>query len=67
MQDRSKHFVLPYEPDYTAHRTDDHARRVTELHMKAREPVAAPPLVPELAEPDEAHMPPGKARAHSHR
>lgn len=58
MQDRSKHFVLPYEPDYTAHRTDEHARRVTELHLKAREPVTGPPLAPELDEledPDAIH------------
>lgn len=54
MKDRSRHFVLPYEPEYTAHRTDDQARRVTELHLKAREPVAGPPLAPELDELDES-------------
>ena len=50
MSDRSKHFVLPYEPGYTAHRTDDQTRRVTELHLKAREPVIGPPLAPDGAE-----------------
>lgn len=55
MPDRSKHFVLPYEADYTAHRTDDHARRVTELHLKAREPLLGPSLVPELADLDQAN------------
>ena len=58
MPDPSKHFVLPYEPNYTAHRTDDHARRVTELHLKAREPLHGPSLAPELPEQgelDETH------------
>jgi hypothetical protein len=54
MPDRSKHFVLPYEPDYAAHRTDDQTRRVTKLHLKAREPVPGPSLMPELADVDEA-------------
>ena len=53
MLDRSKHFVLPYEPGYTAHRTDDRTRRVTELHLKARELVSGPSIVPNLAELDE--------------
>jgi hypothetical protein len=50
MPDSSKHFVLPYEPGYTAHRTDDYTRRVTELHLKARELMPGPSLVPGLGE-----------------
>jgi len=63
MADRSKHFILPYEPDYTAHRSDDHTRRVTELHLKAREPMPGPSLVPEITELEAQEKPP----AHSNR
>jgi hypothetical protein len=52
MPDHSKQFVLPYEAAYTAHRTDAGIRRVTELHLKARELVSGPPLAPELIELD---------------
>ena len=65
MVDCSKHFVLPYEPDYTAHRTDDHIRRVTELHLKARELVPGPSLVPELPDLDEIDKTHERPRAHS--
>lgn len=49
-----KRFVLPYEPDYTAHRSEKQASRVTRLHLKAREKVQGPPIAPELAEMDSA-------------
>jgi len=61
MPDRSKQFILPYEPDYTAHRTDEQTRRITELHLKARDPVPGPSLAPDLGEldgSDESHKPP---------
>jgi hypothetical protein len=51
MSTRSKRFVLPYEPEYTAHRDDERACRVTQLHRKAREQ-AGPAIVPELDEMD---------------
>jgi len=38
-----KRFVLPYEPEYTAHRRDDNVRRVTRLHLNLRE---SPSIVP---------------------
>jgi hypothetical protein len=48
MHNRSrKHFALPYEPEYTAHRSDDHVRRVTRLHLNLRESVVAPSIVPQ--------------------
>lgn len=48
MQRRSrKPFALPYEPEYTAHRRDDHVRRVTRLHLNLRESVVAPSIVPQ--------------------
>lgn len=50
MQNRSRRFVLPYEPDYTAHRNDKRARRVTKLHRKVRKQVLAPAIAPELSE-----------------
>lgn len=62
MPDHSKHFVLPYEPDYTAHRTDAGVRRVVELHLKARGLVLGPPLAPELAELDGSDETPDKLR-----
>ncbi len=42
----SKRFVLPYEPEYTAHRTDQRAIRTTELHRAARQGAIGPTLVP---------------------
>ncbi len=51
MSTHCKRFVLPYEPEYTAHRDDERACRVTQLHLKAREQ-AVPALMPELAEMD---------------
>lgn len=39
-------FVLPYEPEYTAHRDDERACRVTKLHLKAREYVQGPAIAP---------------------
>ncbi len=41
-----KPFALPYEPEYTAHRRDEHVRRVTRLHLNLRESVVAPSIVP---------------------
>jgi hypothetical protein len=43
-----KRFVLPYEPEYTAHRSDDRVCRTTHLHLHQREQVFGPPLAPEL-------------------
>jgi hypothetical protein len=43
----SKRFVLPYEPEYTAHRTDGRVGRAGQLHRLARRLVAGPTLVPE--------------------
>lgn len=45
-----KQFTLPYEPEYTAHRRDEHVRRVTRLHLNLRESVAAPSIVPQEPE-----------------
>lgn len=47
---RSKRFVLPYEPDYTAHRNNERASRVAQLHLKAREQVLAPAIAPKLSD-----------------
>ena len=43
----SKRFVLPYEPEYTAHRTDTRIGRAGRLHRCARRLVAGPALVPD--------------------
>ena len=44
-----KRFVLPYEPDYTAHQSGDRVyRRATHLDLHPREQVFGPPLAPEL-------------------
>jgi len=43
----SKRFVLPYEPEYTAHRTDPRTGRAMQLHRLARQPVMSPSLVPD--------------------
>ena len=42
----SKRFVLPYEPEYTAHRTDRRISRAMQLHRPAQS-VAGPSLVPD--------------------
>ncbi len=47
-------FVLPYEPEYTAHRDDERACRVTKLHLKAREYVQGPAIAPELLDIEDA-------------
>jgi hypothetical protein len=41
-----KRFVLPYEPEYTAHRTDSRVARAGQVHRSVRRSVAGPPLVP---------------------
>jgi hypothetical protein len=43
----SRRFVLPYEPEYTAHRTDSRVGRAAQLHRFARRIVAGPALVPD--------------------
>lgn len=45
----SKRFVLPYEPEFTAHRTDRRMERSMRLHKLAREHVISPGLVPHAA------------------
>jgi hypothetical protein len=43
----SKRFVLPYEPEYTAHRTDWRTKRAMQLHRLARrQHVMRPGLAP---------------------
>jgi hypothetical protein len=42
----SKRFVLPYEPEYTAHRTDRRVGRTMRLHRIAAQGVPGPSLVP---------------------
>ena len=54
MPNRSKRFVLPYEPEYAAHRNDEQISRVTKLHLKAREYVRGPAIAPELADMEDA-------------
>jgi hypothetical protein len=46
MSQPSKRFVLPYEPEYTAHRTDRRVGRTAQLHRSPRR-VAGPALVPD--------------------
>ena len=46
MSRHSKRFVLPYEPEYTAHRTDRRMERAMQLHKLARQSVMSPSLVP---------------------
>ena len=41
----SKRFVLPYDPEYTAHRTDSRTIRTMRLHRTAQR-AAGPSLVP---------------------
>jgi len=50
----SKRFVLPYEPEYTAHRTDRHMERVMQLHKLSRLRDVSPSLVPCAAAADSA-------------
>jgi len=45
----SKRFVLPYEPEYTAHRTDPDMERVMQLHRLGRQRLMSPSLVPDAA------------------
>jgi hypothetical protein len=47
-----KHFVLPYEPEYAAHRRDDRVGRVIRLHLNLRE---SPSLAPEAPESGGQH------------
>lgn len=47
MSQPSKRFVLPYEPEYTAHRTDSRIGRAGQLHRSVRRRVAGPALVPD--------------------
>jgi hypothetical protein len=42
----SKRFILPYEPEYTAHRTDSRVGRTMRLHRAAQR-VTGPNLVPD--------------------
>lgn len=42
----SKRFVLPYEPEYTAHRTDRHMELVMHLHRLGRQRDLGPKLIP---------------------
>ncbi|HEY7229028.1 MAG TPA: hypothetical protein VH558_01520 [Pseudolabrys sp.] len=42
----SKRFILPYEPQYTAHRTDSRVSRTMRLHRVAQR-VTGPSLVPD--------------------
>jgi len=42
----SKRFVLPYEPEYTAHRADRRMIRAGELHRAAQQRTMAPAFVP---------------------
>lgn len=42
----SKRFVLPYEPEYTVHRTDRRAGRALQLRRLVRRQVVSPGLVP---------------------
>jgi hypothetical protein len=41
-----KRFVLPYEPEYTAHRTNRRMERVMQLHKVVRQHIVSPSLVP---------------------
>lgn len=43
----SRRFVLPYEPEYTAHRTDSRDGRAVQLRKFARGRVTGPVLVPD--------------------
>ena len=42
----SKRFILPYEPEYTVHRTDRRAGRAMQLRRLVRRHVISPGLVP---------------------
>lgn len=42
----ARRFVLPYEPEYTAHRTDSRISRAMQLHRTVQR-VAGPNLVPD--------------------
>jgi hypothetical protein len=53
---RIRRFVLPYEPEYTAHRNDARISRITELHRKLRDRVLSPPIAPELLGCDRAEV-----------
>jgi hypothetical protein len=44
----SKRFVLPYEPEYPAHRRDDRVSRITKLLWLCDEDLS-PPITPELS------------------
>lgn len=46
----SKRFVLPYEPEYTAHRTDRRTERAMQLRQLGRQHVMSPGLVPRASE-----------------
>jgi len=46
MSQPSKRFILPYEPEYTAHRTDRHLERIMQLHRLERQRMTSPSLVP---------------------
>jgi hypothetical protein len=48
----SKRFVLPYESEYTAHRKDERASRVTQLRLRAREHVRGRDLTPDRLDTD---------------
>jgi hypothetical protein len=43
-----KHFILPYEPEYIAHRSDERVSRVTRLHLNVRNLASGPSIAPEL-------------------
>lgn len=44
MSGPSKRFILPYEPEYTGHRSDSRTHRAAQLHRSARRRGAAPAL-----------------------
>jgi hypothetical protein len=54
MSPPSKRFVLPYEPEYTAHRTDCRVGRAVQLHSWTRRRMAGPALAPQDADNEPA-------------
>lgn len=52
MSQPSRRFVLPYEPEYAAHRTDRRIERAMQLHRLARRHVMSPSLVPNASAAD---------------
>jgi hypothetical protein len=52
----SKRFVLPYEAEYTAHRTDGQVCRMIILHLHQREQILSPPLAADLIDSDQPEV-----------